>query len=113
MQDLEAANAEAFNVDSRDMLERERAAKLELATAEVMVDGQKKKLSRLEIEELIKSQEKESNDLKESLFKICWYMRGGITIEQAYQLDQEDRNIVFKIIEENLETTKKSGLPFF
>jgi hypothetical protein len=40
-------------------------------------------------------------------------MRGGITIEQAYQLDQEDRNIVFKIIEENLETTKKSGLPFF
>jgi hypothetical protein len=40
-------------------------------------------------------------------------MRGGVTIEEAYQLDNEDRTILFKIIEENLETTKKTGLPFF
>jgi TP901 family phage tail tape measure protein len=65
MQDLEAANAEAFNVDSRDMLERERAAKLELATAEVMVDGQKKKLTRLEIEKLIKDNLKEIAKIEE------------------------------------------------
>jgi hypothetical protein len=40
-------------------------------------------------------------------------MRGSIGIEEAYQLDQEDRTIIFKIIEENLETTKKTGLNFF
>ena len=40
-------------------------------------------------------------------------MRGSISIEEAYQLDQEDRTIIFKIIEENLETTKKTGLNFF
>jgi hypothetical protein len=40
-------------------------------------------------------------------------MRGSISIEEAYQLDHEDRTIVFKIIEENLETTKKTGLNFF
>jgi len=40
-------------------------------------------------------------------------MRGGVTIEEAYQLDNEDRTILFKIIEENLETTKKTGLNFF
>ena len=40
-------------------------------------------------------------------------MRGSVSIEEAYQLDYEDRSIVFKIIEENLETTKKTGLNFF
>jgi hypothetical protein len=40
-------------------------------------------------------------------------MRGSLTIEQAFQLDGEDRLILYKIVEENLETTKKTGLPFF
>ena len=40
-------------------------------------------------------------------------MRGSISLEEAYQLNNEDRSILFKIIEENLETTKKTGLPFF
>jgi hypothetical protein len=40
-------------------------------------------------------------------------MRGSLTIDQAYQLDYESREIIQKIIEENLETTKKTGLPFF
>jgi hypothetical protein len=40
-------------------------------------------------------------------------MRGSLTIEQAYQLDYESREIIQKIIEANLETTKKTGLPFF
>ena len=40
-------------------------------------------------------------------------MRGSITIEEVFQLDHEDRTILHKIIEENLETTKKTGLPFF
>lgn len=40
-------------------------------------------------------------------------MRGSLSVEEAFQLDNEDRLIMFKIIEENLETTKKTGLPFF
>lgn len=40
-------------------------------------------------------------------------MRGSVTLEQAFQLDPENREIIYKIIEENLETTKESGLPFF
>lgn len=49
---------------------------------------------------------------KESL-KISWYMRGGITYEHAMQLSSKERQIVNEIIKENLDTTKKSGLPFF
>ena len=40
-------------------------------------------------------------------------MRGSISLEEAYQLDWQSREIIYSIIEENLETTKKSGLPFF
>lgn len=57
--------------------------------------------------------DKESEALKIDLTKMCWYMRGGITLEEAYYMSSSDRKIVADIIKENLETTKKSGLPFF
>jgi len=40
-------------------------------------------------------------------------MRGSISIEEAFQLDWESRNIIHSIIADNLKTTKDSGLPFF
>jgi len=70
-------------------------------------------LSNDEIIKLVESHEKESKILKKELFRLCWYMRGSITIEQAFQLDFENREIINGIISENLETTKESGLPFF
>ena len=40
-------------------------------------------------------------------------MRGGVTIDEGYNLSHEDRMLIGDIVKENLETTKKSGLPFF
>ena len=40
-------------------------------------------------------------------------MRGSMSISEATQLSFEEREIVGRLIKENLETTKKSGLPFF
>lgn len=40
-------------------------------------------------------------------------MRGGLTYEEAYYLGPEEREIIGKLIEENFEITKKSGLPYF
>jgi hypothetical protein len=57
--------------------------------------------------------EEDSKKLKRNLFKICWFMRGSLTVEEAFQLDWENQEIIYSIIEENLETTKESGLPFF
>lgn len=70
-------------------------------------------MSIQEILQEVESLDKESKALKTDLLKICWYMRGGITIDEAYALSQEEREIIGEIIKENLETTKKSGLPFF
>jgi hypothetical protein len=44
---------------------------------------------------------------------MVWYMRGGLSYEAALNLSFEERNAVSEIIKDNLETTKKSGLPFF
>jgi len=61
----------------------------------------------------VKVMEGEQKEIKHNLLKICWYMRGGISMEEAYYLTIEDQQIIGSIVKENLETTKKSGLPFF
>jgi hypothetical protein len=40
-------------------------------------------------------------------------MRGGVSYDAALNLSSSERAMVNTIIKENLETTKKSGLPFF
>jgi hypothetical protein len=44
---------------------------------------------------------------------MSWYMRGGMSYEQVMMLGQSERLMLNELIKENLETTKKSGLPFF
>jgi len=51
--------------------------------------------------------------LRKELLTMCWYMRGGLTYEESVFLSQTDRIAIGEIIESNLETTKKSSLPFF
>jgi len=62
---------------------------------------------------LLEGYDKESKALKNEALKFCWYMRGGLTYTEAMELSKEEREIIAKIIEDNLEATKKSGLPFF
>jgi hypothetical protein len=57
--------------------------------------------------------EDEVKAAKLELFKFSWYMRGGLPIDLAYQLDFTDREIVGKVIEANLEIAKTTRLPFF
>ena len=65
------------------------------------------------VDRVVKEYEKDTKALKEELIKICWYMRGGITISEAFLLTTDDRLLVGQLIEENLKITKESGLPFF
>mgnify|MGYP003352713618 CR=1 FL=1 len=70
-------------------------------------------LSNPEIIEYLDSFEKDSKAIKQELLRICWYMRGSISYEDAVYLSFDDRDMINKIIKDNLETTKESGLPFF
>lgn len=62
---------------------------------------------------MIEGMEKETHNIRLDILKLCWYMRGGVTYDEAMQLSTAERTIINDIVKENLETTKKSGLPFF
>lgn len=40
-------------------------------------------------------------------------MRGGLTYNEAMNLGIEERKAISEIIKEHMETTKKTGLPYF
>jgi hypothetical protein len=62
---------------------------------------------------MVDQMEKETRSIRQEVLKLCWYMRGGITYDEAMQLGQVERDIINELVKDNLETTKKSGLPFF
>ncbi len=56
--------------------------------------------------------DKEAKEIKKEVLKMCWYMR-GLSYSEGMNLSWDEREIVGEIVKENLETTKKTGLPFF
>ena len=57
--------------------------------------------------------EGQAKELRHDLLKVCWYMRGGITYSEAAALSPSEREIIGNLVKENIETTKKTGQPFF
>ena len=65
------------------------------------------------IAKIVDSMEREAQQIREEALKMCWYMRGGLTYTEAMNLSHGEREIIGKLVKENLETTKKTGLNFF
>jgi hypothetical protein len=55
----------------------------------------------------------ETKNFKLELMKLSWFMRGALSMDEVFQTAPEDREIIGKVIKENLETAKKTGMPFF
>lgn len=70
-------------------------------------------LDNQSIEKMIEGYEKESKALRDEALRFCWFMRGGLTYTEAMMLSYNERLIISDIIKDNMESTKKSGLPFF
>ena len=70
-------------------------------------------LDREQVVEYIDSLDKETKAIRSEALKFTWYMRGGVSYDEAMQLSQIEREIIGDIIKEHIETTKESGLPFF
>ncbi len=65
------------------------------------------------INKLSKDYENDTKALREELFRLSWYMRGGLSFSEAFLLTPEDREILLKIIESNFELTKQLQMPAF
>ena len=57
--------------------------------------------------------ESEIKLIKKNILQLCWHMRGGVTYDEAMNMSVSEKNIIVKMIEDHMETTKKSGLPYF
>ena len=51
--------------------------------------------------------------MRYELAQYCWYMRGGVTLDEMDASSYEDREQFVRLIKSNMETTKKTHLPFF
>jgi len=70
-------------------------------------------LSNEQIVEYIKSLDNETKAIRTEALRFCWYMRGGLSYQDAMLLSVIERDIISEIVKSNMETTKESGLPFF
>lgn len=57
--------------------------------------------------------ERECADIKNSALTMSWHMRGGASYTDILNMSYEERKQINKLIEEHMETTKKTQLPFF
>lgn len=70
-------------------------------------------LSMPEIEQEVAQLDNEAKALRKEIYKMAWFMRGACSMDEAYMLSPDDREIIGDIIKENIETTKETNLPFF
>ena len=66
-----------------------------------------------QIERLLDSMEKEARAIREEALRFTWWMRGGLSYDDAMLLSQTEKEIINEIIKDNMKSTKESGLPFF
>jgi hypothetical protein len=66
-----------------------------------------------EIPEYLVGLDEQVGEFKRELVRISWYMRGGVTMQELLHIySHDDRESMYAIIKDNLETTKESGMPF-
>jgi len=65
------------------------------------------------IEKLLEGMDKEARAIKDEALRMVWWMRGGLSYEDALALSNVENEIIRAIIKENMETTKSTGLPIF
>ena len=70
-------------------------------------------MSVLEVKQEIAKLEAEKKAFRFDLVRMCWYMRGGLTLSEAYMSTFEEREMVATLVKEHLDTAKKTGQPFF
>jgi hypothetical protein len=55
----------------------------------------------------------ECKSIPVNAIQLSWYMRGGVTYSDIMMMTHEEVEAINKLIADNLETTKKTKLPFF
>jgi hypothetical protein len=70
-------------------------------------------MSNDDIVQELKKLDKQCDSVKDEAIRITWWMRGGISYNDALLLSSKEKEIIANLIKENVETSKKTGTPIF
>lgn len=70
-------------------------------------------MSNEEISKMVDDYENQVKGLKAEAWSICWHSRGGMSYGEAHLISQMEREIISKEVKKNMETTNKTGIPYF
>ena len=70
-------------------------------------------LSPDEIANIVEEYEGDVKQIKSESLKLVWYMRGGLSYTEVMHMTSDERKLISDLIKENLETTKKTKMPFY
>lgn len=62
---------------------------------------------------MLNGYDKEIRALKDDALRMSWAMRGGLSYDDAMLLDRKERELISKIIKDNIATTERTRLPYF
>lgn len=57
--------------------------------------------------------DQEAKTIRADSMRLAWHMRGGATYAQVMMMSADERQIISELVKDNIETTKKSKLPWF
>jgi fructose-bisphosphate aldolase class 1 len=66
-----------------------------------------------EIQEKQEIFKKELDKVHKNLIKLTWYMRGGVTLSEIYEMPSNHIEFINEVVKDNIETSKKIKHPIF
>jgi len=57
--------------------------------------------------------EEDISGIRKAALSLAWHMRGGASYEDILNMSSEERDHIGKLVEDHIEITKKSQLPYF
>jgi hypothetical protein len=64
-----------------------------------------------EVDEIFQEMSSESKALMKQIIDITWYMRGGVSYDEAWGLSPIERKRMIELIKDNIQRTHDSGMP--
>jgi mannose/fructose/N-acetylgalactosamine-specific phosphotransferase system component IIB len=66
-----------------------------------------------EVKKQIEQMDEDTHAIKRIALQLAWYMRGSVSYTDILNMSDKEREAINKLVESNLEITKKTELPFF
>ena len=69
-------------------------------------------MSREEITQYFRDMRAEAKSIRKNIIRLGWSMRGACTLNDIAHMSHSDIDQLNELIDENMQLTKKSQLPF-